>query len=397
MNQAHTTAANEAQTPTPKLSRYATRLPSSPVREILSVSQQPGMISFAGGLPDASVMPTLPVSDSYANVMQYGTSDGEAILKQNLVKWLASEGFECSADYVMITSGSQQGLDLVSRLLVDEGSEVIVEDPTYLAMLQLLKGLGAKLLPINLGENGVDLDSLEQQLKNSQARMIYLIPTFQNPTGYCYTEAERIAVAELIDRYQVTLVEDDPYRVLNFDGVFTRPICHYLKTSTWVYLGSFSKMLWPGLRTGFMVAHPALFPWLMRSKQAADLHSNRLGQAIIAEYLQQGLLADHVAKLQAHYKEKRDYMQTLLKTHLPATVRWRLPSGGMFFWLELDQDTRQVLVKGIEAGVVVLPGTAFAVEKSADHTLRLSFSQMKPADMEEGIKRLAKVLAQLQA
>lgn len=375
------------------LSDYANRLPGSPVREILHVSQQPGMISFAGGLPDAAVMPEMPVLDNLAAISQYGTSDGEGSLIKELVKWLGEEGLPCSEEQVIITSGSQQGLDLAARILVDAGSDVLVEDPTYLAMLQVLRGLGANLVPFTLDENGVDLAGLESLLQTRKPRMIYLIPTFQNPTGYSYSEQERRAVAELIDQYDVTLVEDDPYRVLNYDNAFTRPVSSYLKSAKWLYMGSFSKMLWPGLRTGFVIAHPELYPWILRAKQATDLHSNRLGQAIIGQFLKEGRLPDHVAKLKAHYQEKRDYMQKLLQQYLPDSVRWQLPAGGMFFWLTLEQDTRSVLQDGIEAGVVALPGTPFAVEKSADNTLRLSFSQMTPEDMEEGVKRLAGVLA----
>lgn len=378
-----------------KLSAYANRLPGSPVREILSVSQQPGMISFAGGLPDASVMPEMPELGDLTSIKQYGTSDGEALVKQELVKWLGGEGLTCTEDQILITSGSQQGLDLAARILVDAGTQVVVEDPTYLAMLQVLRGLGADLLPFDLGENGVDLESLEKQLKDNNPRMVYLIPTFQNPTGYSYTEAERIAVAELIDRYDVTLIEDDPYRVLNYDNAFTRPICSYLKKATWMYMGSFSKMLWPGLRTGYVVSHPDLYPWILRAKQATDLHSNRLGQKIIGDFLAAGSLPAHVERLQNHYRIKRDLMQKLLKEYLPASVKWKLPAGGMFFWLELETDTREVLPKGIEAKVVPLPGTPFEVEKSAGKALRLSFSQMTPEDMEEGLKRLAKVLETL--
>lgn len=375
------------------LSDYANRLPGSPVREILHVSQQPGMISFAGGLPDAAVMPEMPVLDNLAAISQYGTSDGEGSLIKELVKWLGEEGLPCSEEQVIITSGSQQGLDLAARILVDAGSDVLVEDPTYLAMLQVLRGLGANLVPFTLDENGVDLAGLESLLQTRKPRMIYLIPTFQNPTGYSYSEQERRAVAELIDQYDVTLVEDDPYRVLNYDNAFTRPVSSYLKSAKWLYMGSFSKMLWPGLRTGFVIAHPELYPWILRAKQATDLHSNRLGQAIIGQFLKEGRLPDHVAKLKADYQEKRDYMQGLLQQYLPDSVRWQLPAGGMFFWLTLEQDTRSVLQDGIEAGVVALPGTPFAVEKSADNTLRLSFSQMTPEDMEEGVKRLAGVLA----
>ncbi|MBB1486012.1 aminotransferase-like domain-containing protein [Oceanospirillum sediminis] len=375
------------------LSDYANRLPGSPVREILHVSQQPGMISFAGGLPDAAVMPEMPVLDNLAAISQYGTSDGESSLIKELVKWLGEEGLPCSEEQVIITSGSQQGLDLAARILVDAGSDVLVEDPTYLAMLQVLRGLGANLVPFTLDEQGVDLAGLESLLQTRKPRMIYLIPTFQNPTGYSYSEQERRAVAELIDRYDVTLVEDDPYRVLNYDNAFTRPVSSYLTSAKWLYMGSFSKMLWPGLRTGFVIAHPELYPWILRAKQATDLHSNRLGQAIIGQFLKEGRLPDHVAKLKAHYQKKRDYMQKLLQQYLPDSVRWQLPAGGMFFWLTLEQDTRSVLQDGIEAGVVALPGTPFAVEKSADNTLRLSFSQMTPEDMEEGVKRLAGVLA----
>lgn len=377
------------------LSDYGQRLPGSPVREILSVSQQPGMISFAGGLPDTRVMPELPVltSQELAGVAQYGTSEGEVLLKQQLVSWLEGEGLTCEEDQVLITSGSQQGLDLAARLLVDPGSEVIVEDPSYLAMLQILNGLGAELLPFELSEQGVDLAVLERLLKTRQPRMLYLIPTFQNPTGYCYSEQERIAVAELVDRYGVILVEDDPYRALNYDGAFTRPICHYVKRSPWIYLGSFSKMLWPGLRTGFMVAHPELYPYLYRAKQATDLHTNRLGQLLIARFMQSGALPGHIEQLQQHYRSKRDDMQRLLSEHLPKEVSWLLPAGGMFFWLTLSIDCQRLLQQGIENGVVVLPGSSFAVAAEGNYCLRLSFSQISLPEMEEGIKRLVALLS----
>ena len=377
------------------LSDYGKRLPGSPVREILSVSQQPGMISFAGGLPDAVVMPELPQlsSQELASVVQYGTSEGERLLKQQLVSWLSGEGLACEEGQILITSGSQQGLDLAARLLVDPGSEVIVEDPSYLAMLQILNGLGAELLPFTLSGHGNDLDALEQLLQTRQPRMLYLIPTFQNPTGYCYSEQERIDIAQLVDRYGVVLVEDDPYRALNYDGVFTRPICHYVKQSPWIYLGSFSKMLWPGLRTGFMVAHPELYPYLYRAKQATDLHTNRLGQLLIARFLQQGTLPAHIEQLQKHYRSKRDNMHRLLVDYLPKGVSWQSPAGGMFFWLTLEADCQRLLQQGIEAGVVVLPGSSFTIAADGNHCLRLSFSQISLPEMEEGIKRLVMLLS----
>ena len=378
------------------LARRIERLSSSLVRDILAVAQQPGMISFAGGLPaDEALLSvdltTLP-PHLLANAMQYGPTEGELSLREQVAQRMAQIGLHCHADQVLILNGSQQGIDLVSKLMIEEGTPVLVEEPAYLAALQSFKLFGADLHAMPL-QHGVDLNVLASILP--QVKMAYVTPTFQNPSAYCYSEFERQAVAKLVDTHGVCLFEDDPYRELAYDTPAPAPLVSFIQSAPWIYQGSFSKTLAPGLRLGFLIAHPDLMPHLIRLKQAADLHSNRLSQLIVGQILANAQLEPHLAKSLPIYRERRDAMAAALKQHLSPHASWTLPQGGLFFWIKLHAvtDTLALMQRALAQNLAIMPGIAFMASGRDEGYLRLNFSHAKPAQIEAGIRQLAALLA----
>lgn len=378
------------------LAQRIERLTSSLVRDILAVAQRPGVISFAGGLPAAEALLNVDLAalppELLANAMQYGPTEGERGLREHVAKRMAKIGFECSADQILILNGSQQGIDLVSKLMIEEGTPVLVEEPAYLAALQSFKLFGADLRTVPLHQ-GVDVDALAAILPSVQ--MAYLTPTFQNPSAYCYSEAERQAVAALADTHGVCLFEDDPYRELAYDTPAPAPLVSFIQSAPWIYQGSFSKTLAPGLRLGFLIAHPDLMPHLIRLKQAADLHSNRLSQLIVSQILATGQLEPHLAKSLPIYRERRDAMAAALQQHLSNHATWSLPAGGLFFWVKLHgvSDTLALMRRALAQNLAIMPGVAFMASGRDEGYLRLNFSHAKPEQIEAGIAQLAALLA----
>jgi 2-aminoadipate transaminase len=248
-----------------QLAQRTRRLQSSAIRDMLATTQRPGMISFAGGLPAAELMPPLPLAATADTALyQYGASEGEPAYREAVAKWVGASGLRVTPDQVLALSGSQQGLDFAAKLLIDEGTPVLCETPTYLAALQVFGLFGAQILNVSLTQDGPDLNAFEHILKTHQPRCVYLIPCFQNPSGVCYSLESRQAIAALLDRYNVILIEDDPYRHVLFDSTTNLPpICALLQRAPWIYLGSFSKILWPGWRLGYLAAHPALMRHLV--------------------------------------------------------------------------------------------------------------------------------------
>ena len=354
-------------------------LVASPLREILSVIDRPGMISFAGGLPATEQLPQFNLANIPQQAMQYGASEGDTALREQVVKEMANIGLNCKLDQVLILSGSQQGLDLVAKLMIDPGTEVAVEAPTYLAALQVFRLFGAHLTPI----------STERLPK-----LTYAIPTFQNPTGHCMTASERHALAKKCDQNHSLLLEDDPYRDLAYETCERRPVCALIQTAPWVYLGSFSKSLAPGLRLGFLVAAPELMPHLTRLKQAADLHSNRLAQWLVLQQLQDPRRVQRMNDLVAYYRNKRDAFEACLQQYFSDLATWHKPEGGLFYWLKLHQltDTRALLDLAISNNVAFMPGESFMpFGDAALGQFRLNFSHATPAQMHEGLSKLAAI------
>ncbi|RCS59207.1 PLP-dependent aminotransferase family protein [Parvibium lacunae] len=380
-----------------QLSTRTQHLSSSLVREILAVAQQPDMISFAGGLPAAACMPELDLSRIPARFNQYGESQGEPAFRATIAAHLQTLGLPVSAEQILVTAGSQQGIDLISKLCIDPGTAVMVERPTYLAATQCFRFFGARLIELQPGESGPDLAALRTQLARERPAFVYLIPTFQNPTGQCYSLATRQAIASLLDEFEVGLVEDDPYRELVYEDCERTPICSFLQRAKWVYLGSFSKVAIPGLRLGYLAAHPALYDALLKIKQASDLHSNRWGQYLLNEFVQSPAYPAHLNALRQHYRQQREIMADCLNQDFAALAQWERPVGGLFFWVRLTQqhDMMALLQKALANKVAFMPGQPFFADTSQVYpAMRLNFSHSNAAQIKLGLQRLHALLTE---
>ncbi|MEM7255961.1 MAG: PLP-dependent aminotransferase family protein [Pseudomonadota bacterium] len=369
-----------------RFSQRIERLSPSPIREILKVIDQPGMISFAGGLPSAESFPALDCQHLPRDILQYGPSEGEAGLRARIADDLTQRGLTVDADQILVLSGSQQGIDLVAKLLIDNGTRVAVEMPTYLAALQVFSLFGANYA----GYHATDHSGLE----SAAPQLLYTIPTFQNPTGYCYTDSERRALAQRADQLGCVLFEDDPYRDLVYSSCDRTPVCASIKHTSWVYQSSFSKTFAPGLRLGYLACSKDLYAQLAWLKQAADLHSNRLSQTLVLHMLSQP--DDRLHQLVQGYREKRDRFQQLLDQTMGQYATWSEPAGGLFFWLTLKPglqvDVDTLLQRSLQRNVAFMPGTPFFVEPQSTTCLRLNFSHASPAQMEQGLTVLAELV-----
>lgn len=372
------------------------RLTSSLVRDILEASQKPGMISFAGGLPAPDELPTPDWSWIPASAAQYGPSEGEPELREAIAAHARNLGIDCDASQVLVVSGSQQGIDLMAKLFIDPGTPLITEAPTYLAALQAFELFGARCHGIPLGPEGVDPEQLRKTAKDTGARLAYLIPTFQNPSGTCYSAETRTAVACVADEIGLTVFEDDPYRELVYEPVDRTPICARLKRASWVYQGSFSKSFMPGIRVGYMIVSPDLMPHLVRLKQATDLHTNRFGQWLAYRQLVSPDLDARLEHLRTAYVAKRDAMEATLVEHFSDLAEWTAPPGGLFFWLRLRSgiDTRPLLPDMLERGVAFMPGEVFfPATAPAIGYMRLNFSHATPEQMDRGLVVLGEAVS----
>lgn len=380
-------------------SERVSRLKSSLIREILAAAQRPDMMSFAGGLPAEAMLPKVEWADMPLSMGQYGMSEGEPALREALAGEARALGVSCEASQVLVVSGSQQTLDLAAKLYIDKGTEILLEAPTYLAALQIFQLFGAECITVSQEADGPNLVQLRERLEQHRPAFIYLIPTFQNPSAVRYSEAKRDAVAALLDEFGVTLIEDEPYRELTFDGGSATPIVSRLKKASWIYTGTVSKTLLPGLRVGYLIASPDLFPHLLKLKQSADLHTNRVGQWQALQWIGTEKFKVHLSELRDFYRGRRDAFQSALETHFSELADWQVPQGGLFFWLTLKQplDTRTLLKAALAADVAFMPGEPFFPEPD-NHPghLRLNFSRIDPARLDEGLKRLAAVVREAQ-
>lgn len=373
----------------PVFSRRTANLHASPIREILSVIDRPGMISFAGGLPAPASFPSITIDDLPTDQLQYGPSEGEPELRAQVADHLRRLGLKCSMEQVLILSGSQQGIDLAGKLFVDEGTPVALESPTYLAALQVFRFFGARFHSFRPGEANGDA------LQRVGARLLYAIPTFANPSGHCYTSIQRHALARACDQADVTLFEDDPYRDLVYEDCDRTPVCAQLERASWIYQGSFSKSFAPGLRVGFLAASPSLIAYLTRLKQAADLHTSRISQWIVLGLLRHADRDERLTELAQSYARKRDFFDDMLRKTFGEVATWQAPPGGLFFWLRLKRslDTRPMLARAISQGVAFMPGENFFAEEGAGlGTLRLNFSHASDEQARPGLNLLARLL-----
>lgn len=377
----------------------------SVIREILKLTQQPDMISFAGGLPSPDSFPreelteivTEIIAQKGSSVLQYGTTEGYQPLREFIADWVKERGIEADPSEVLIISGSQQGLDLMGKAFIDPGDNVLVEDPTYLAALQIFTAYEANFTSIptdNLGPIPAKIKEVAQG--NKINKLIYLIPTFQNPTGITMPVERRQEVVSVAEELGLVLMEDDPYGELRYSGEPVPALKSFDTKGSVVYLGSFSKIISPGLRVGYIIGNQEIIRKLTIGKQTVDLHTSNLSQAIVYEYCSRGLLPKHLAKIRAQYKEKRDLMLKLLEENFPPEVTWTKPEGGLFLWMELPQgiSTTELLKEAIKEKVAFIPGDSFFPHGGGSNTIRLNFSNATKNDLEQGITRMAKVTKQ---
>ncbi len=373
------------------------RLTSSLIRELLALTQKPDIISFAGGLPAREAMPPLDLLGLPPELSQYGATDGEPELRAAIAAQLQGLGLRCRPEQVLITTGSQQAIDLVSKLYIDPGTPVAVEAPSYLAALQSFRLFGARFEELPLTARGIDPEQLYQAIQRHRPAFVYLIPTFQNPAGVCYDTRTRAAVADILRDSGTPLLEDEPYRELVYEPVDRTPLCARLGAGdTWMYMGTFSKTGIPGWRVGYIAASENVHPYLVRLKQSTDLHTNRIGQWWCARFLLSADYPAHLERLRAFYRERRDAMQTALTHYLGDLAEWTRPNGGLFFWVRLKGggDTRTLLVRALERKVAFMPGEAFFAGVNIQHGafMRLNFSHATPEQLERGLAILAEVI-----
>ena len=375
------------------LSERIERLAPSPVREILKAALGGGVTSLAGGLPAEETFPEIPGLPG--GWFQYGLSEGDLALRRAISMHLEERGLSCPPERILVTSGSQQGIDLAAKLFVDRGTSVLCESPTYLAALQVLRLFGADLHGLDLGPDGPDPASLGPAFAAAAPRLAYAIPTYQNPTGCVWSDDARQAFAEEADRRGVPVLEDDPYGEIGFGETPPRPVCARLRRAPWMFLGSFSKSYLPGLRLGFLAASPDLFTPLERLKQAADLHSCRLSQSLVLADLRDPARPERLRALREEYRRRRDAFAAALSRHFPS-CRFQAPEGGLFFWAELapGRDLRLVAETALRRGVAFLPGEHCFPNAPEHGWARLNFSHASAEDADRALGILAQVLAE---
>ncbi len=385
------------------LTKRIKNTPSSFIREILKVTQNPEIISFAGGLPNPISFPQEElkismnrIADKYgAKIYQYSTTLGLDSLRQYIVdRYKKNWSMDITIDNVIITTGSQQALDLIGKVFVDEGDCVMVEKPSYLGLLQAFCMYRANFVQTKLNDDGLDIEDLKKTLSAYNPKVAYLIPNFQNPTGLTYSKENREKVFECIKDKDMILIQDDPYGELRFENDEKIPYIGMNKSDKNIYLGSFSKIVTPGMRLGYVIAHKEIIKQLETAKQASDLHSNIFGQYLIADYLLNNDLDKHIEKITQLYKTQANAMVDAMKEYFPSNVKFTIPKGGMFTWVTLDEDADvlDVFNKAIEKKVAFVPGHPFYVNPDKVNTLRLNYTNADVETIRTGIKRLSEVL-----
>ena len=398
---------------TERLSEFGATVTASEIRELLKVAADPDVISFAGGIPDPRLFPFDEIREAYRQIFasnslrldafQYAISEGYLPLRQWIGQHMGERGVAAAPENILITNGSQQGLDFVARLLLRRGDTVVVARPSYLGALQTFSAYGARLLAVPMDDQGMLPGPLEEALQQ-RPKLLYLVPDFANPSGVTTAAPRRALLVALARRYGVPVVEDSAYERLRYEGELLPPIMALdqqersrqpgAATDNAIFLGTFSKIIAPAFRVGWVIAPPALTEKLVLMKQASDLHCSTINQIVLAEVLPQAF-QHQVDKIIPVYRARRDAMLKALDAHFPAGTTWTRPAGGMFIWVDLPAcvDAAMLLKTALaESHVAFVPGAAFHADRSGKNTLRLSFSTSDTPQIETGIKRLGALL-----
>lgn len=394
-------------------SRYAQRtlgIKSSAIRELLKVTQRPEIISFGGGLPAPDVFPVQRFEEACRKVLaehgamalQYGTTEGYQPLRAMIARNMARYGILATADNVLITSGSQQALDLIGKLLINRGDRILVEAPTYLGALQAFSVYGAQYVPVPVDEDGLLTEQLDASLRTGP-KFMYVLPNFQNPSGVTLAEGRRQQLILLADKYGIPIVEDDPYGQLRYEGDHIPPLVvldrvnvrrdNGFTLGNVIYLSTFSKTLAPGIRLAWIVAPEDVISKLVQLKQAADLHTSTFNQYVAYEVARDGFLDQHVKLIRQVYRERRDAMLQALHEYFPPEVTWTHPKGGLFLWITMPQgtDSQALLRAALAEEVAFVAGDCFYPNSDPEGSrhMRLNFSHSQPEQIREGIRRLS--------
>jgi 2-aminoadipate transaminase len=377
-------------------------VPRSFIREILKASLDPSVISFAGGLPNPAFFPVRQIqratervfAEYGADVLQYSNSEGDIKLREQIsARYLAKQGISIPAENIFITNGSQQGIDLLGKVLLNDGDKVLIEEPGYLGTIQSLSLFKVQFLPVPVSDGGMDVQALREASSGCGAKMLYTVPTFQNPSGITYSNENREKVAEIAKLNKFILVEDNPYGELRFSGQPAKSFFHYAPEQT-ILLGSFSKIVAPGFRLGWIAAPAWICEKLIIVKQAADLHTSSFSQKIMYEFLKENDLDEHIARITDAYGAQCRAMQESLVRHFPASIGYTHPEGGMFLWGRLPNgmDSMELFQEAVKENVVFVPGDPFYTGSRNTSAFRLNFSCVNPEIVEKGVKRMARAL-----
>jgi 2-aminoadipate transaminase len=388
-------------------SKNVMNIKRSAIRDLLKITRQPDIISFGGGLPSPDTFPVKEMEEiscqllreKGAVALQYGPTEGEPALREEIAKWMRREKATVKPENILVTSGSQQGLDIIAKIFLDPNDIAIVELPSYMGGLQAFSAYRAKMVGVPQDNDGMQIDLLEKAMvklarRNRKPKFIYVVPDFQNPSGVTMTLERRKRLLELARKYEVPIIEDSPYRDLRFAGDSVPMVCSLDKENYVIALGTFSKLLCPGLRLAWITASTDWMERMVAAKQSMDLSSPIFTQLIVAEYLKRGLLPQQVEKIRTLYAKKRSVMITALRCYMPEGVEWTEPEGGLFLWVKLPKrmDTNVLFPKAIENKVAYVIGSAFHCNDKGQNTMRLNFSYPSETQIEEGVKRLAKMV-----
>lgn len=387
-------------------SRYAKRMENikpSEIRELLKLTQRPGIISFAGGLPAPELFPIEELiavgrevlQTQGAQALQYGPTEGYLPLREAITKRMEKIHVDVNVDNILVTSGSQQGLDFAGRVFIDSEDVILCESPTYLGAIDAFNFYNPKFVEILTDKDGMDMEDLESTLKSQDnVKFIYVIPDFQNPSGRTWSIERRKKLIELANKYDVIVIEDSPYGELSFEGEISPSVMHYDTEGRVIFLGTFSKIFCPGMRLGWVAASPEILNKFIFVKQIADLQCSSINQMDVAKFIERYDIDAHIEKIKSVYKRRRDVMMGAIEEYFPKEVHYNYPEGGLFTWVIFPEyiNARELAVKALEQQVAFVPGGSFYPNGGNENTARLNFSNMDEERIVEGIKRLGSVI-----